>query len=191
MATPATPQNIASFSCYKSDSSSCPTTPSSYASESTPKGQGEIDEAYHHALQNENGLLRNELESFVQKMEEMQRQLDEYQYEREQQQEKSHRQWIAENLEEAQDVIDSIVGIKGITEDPLNAAIKLGISQPQQECEPSQNFYERWRNYCAEHKEQEEEHREPPSSSSSSSSYLHRVSISSSVVPSNEELYGY
>ena len=191
MATPATPQNIASFSCYNFDSSSCPTTPSSYASESTPKGkgQGEIDEAYHHALQDENGLLRNELESFVQKMEEMQRQLDEYKYEREQQQEKSHRQWIAENLEEAQHVIDSIVGIKGITEDPLNAAIKLGISQPQQECEPSQNFYERWRNYCAEHKEQEEEHHEPPSSSSSS--YLHHVSISSSVVPSNEELYGY
>ena len=119
----------------------------------------------------------------MQKMEEMQRQLDEYQHEREQQQEKSHRQWIAENLEEAQDVIDSIVGIKGITEDPLNAAIKLGISQPQQECELSQHFYERWRNYCAEHKE----HHEP----SSSSSYLHSVSISSSVVLSNEELYGY
>lgn len=185
MATPATPQNIASFSCYKSDGSSCPTTPSSHASDSTPKGheQGEIDEAYHHALQDENGLLRNELESFMQKIEEMQRQLDEYQREREQQQEKSHRQWIAENLEEAQHLIDSIVGIKGITEDPLNAAIKLGISQPQQE---SQNFYERWRNYRAEQKEQE--HHEPPSSSSS---YLHRVSISSSVVPSNEELYGY
>ena len=183
---------MASFSCYNSDSSSCPTTPSSHASESTPKGQGhgEIDETYHHALQDENGLLRNELESFMQKMEEMQRQLDEYQHEREQQQEKSHRQWIAENLEEAQDVIDSIVGIKGITEDPLNAAIKLGISQPQQECELSQHFYERWRNYCAEQKEreQEQEHQEPPSSSSS---YLHSVSISSSVVLSNEELYGY
>lgn len=188
MTTPTTSQKVASFSCYNSDGSSCPTTPSSHASESTPKGQGhgEIDETYHHALQDENGLLRNELESFMQKMEEMQRQLDEYQHEREQQQEKSHRQWIAENLEEAQDVIDSIVGIKGITEDPLNAAIKLGISQPQQECELSQHFYERWRNYCAEQKEQE--HQEPPSSSSS---YLHSVSISSSVVPSNEELYGY
>ena len=163
MATPATPQNIASFSCYNFDSSSCPTTPSSYASESTPKGkgQGEIDEAYHHALQDENGLLRNELESFVQKMEEMQRQLDEYQYEREQQQEKSHRQWIAENLEEAQDVIDSIVGIKGITEDPLGAAIKMGISH--ESCEY----------YCRTQQQ------------------LPRVSISSSIVPSNEELYGY
>jgi predicted nuclease with TOPRIM domain len=185
MATPATPQNIASFSCYNSDGSSCPTTPSSHASESTPKGQGqgEIDEAYHHALQDENGLLRNELESFMQKMEEMQRQLDEFQREKEQQQEKSHKQWIAENLEEAQHVIDSIVGIKGITEDPLNAAIKLGISHPQQqERGQSQNFNQRWRNYYGE--EEQPEHQEP-------SSYLHRVSISSSVVPSNEELYGY
>ena len=96
------------------------------------------------------------------------------------------KRWIRDNLEEAQRIIDNIVGIKGITEDPLNAAIKLGISQPQQECELSQHFYERWRNYCAEQKEQE--HQEPPSSSSS---YLHSVSISSSVVLSNEELYGY
>jgi len=55
-------------------------------------------------------------------------------YQNQQQQEQSHkqhqehRQWIADNLEEAQRIIDNIVGIKGITEDPLKAAVKLGIS---------------------------------------------------------------
>ena len=156
-------------------------------SELTPTGQREREDAEdaYYALQNENAILRRELDLIAERLEELQRCVDESQHHQQQQ---SHRQWIADNLEEAQQLIDNIVGIKGITEDPLNAAIKLGISQPQQECEPSQNFYERWRNYCAEHKEQEQEHHEPPSSSSS---YLHRVSISSSVVPSNEELYGY
>jgi DNA anti-recombination protein RmuC len=63
------------------------------------------------------------------------------------------KKWISENLEEAQQLIDNIVGIKGITEDPLKAASEAGIvyaEQPQQ-----------------------------------------HVSISSSIVPSNEELYGY
>jgi hypothetical protein len=45
-----------------------------------------------------------------------------------QQPHQSPQKWIAENLEEAQHVIDNIVGIKGITEDPLKAAIMLGIS---------------------------------------------------------------
>jgi hypothetical protein len=43
-------------------------------------------------------------------------------------QQQSHNQWITENLEEAQRIIDNIVGIKGITEDPLKAAMELGIS---------------------------------------------------------------
>ena len=71
------------------------------------------------------------------------------------------KKWISENLEEAQQLIDSIVGIKGITEDPLKAACEAGIvyaeqPQPQAQLQP-------------------------------------RVSISSSssIVPSNEELYGY
>jgi hypothetical protein len=72
-------------------------------------------------------------------------------HQHEQQQEQSHKQhkqWIAENLEEAQRIIDNIVGIKGITEDPLKAAIKMGISsyvtvdvhkqQHQQQHQPQQ-----------------------------------------------------
>lgn len=45
-----------------------------------------------------------------------------------QQPQQSPQKWIAENLEEAQRIIDNIVGIKGITEDPLKAAIKMGVS---------------------------------------------------------------
>ena len=37
----------------------------------------------------------------------------------------SHKDWIRNNLEEAQQIIDSIVGIKGITEDPLKVAAEL------------------------------------------------------------------
>jgi len=37
----------------------------------------------------------------------------------------SHKDWIRGNLEEAQQIIDNIVGIKGITEDPLKAAAEL------------------------------------------------------------------
>jgi parvulin-like peptidyl-prolyl isomerase len=54
-------------------------------------------------------------------------------YQNQQQQEQSHkqhqeyRQWIADNLEEAQRIIDNIVGIKGITEDPLKAAAAAGL----------------------------------------------------------------
>jgi hypothetical protein len=33
--------------------------------------------------------------------------------------------WICDNLEEAQQLIDNIVGIKGITEDPLKVAAEL------------------------------------------------------------------
>lgn len=35
------------------------------------------------------------------------------------------KRWICDNLEEAQQIIDNIVGIKGITEDPLKAAADL------------------------------------------------------------------
>jgi len=37
----------------------------------------------------------------------------------------SPKDWIRNNLEEAQQIIDSIVEIKGITEDPLKAAAQL------------------------------------------------------------------
>jgi len=37
----------------------------------------------------------------------------------------SHKEWIRDNLEEAQQIIDNIVGIKGITEDPLKVAAEL------------------------------------------------------------------
>ena len=37
----------------------------------------------------------------------------------------SHKDWIRGNLEEAQQIIDNIVGIKGITEDPLKVAAEL------------------------------------------------------------------
>jgi hypothetical protein len=42
-----------------------------------------------------------------------------------QEQRVSHKDWIRNNLEEAQQIIDNIVGIKGITEDPLKAAAEL------------------------------------------------------------------
>ena len=72
------------------------------------------------------------------------------------------KKWIRDNLEEAQQQIDSIVGIKGITENPMKAAKEAGIAENQ---EP---FYDI---------------RDDTS--------LPRVSISTSIVPSNEELYGY
>jgi hypothetical protein len=42
-----------------------------------------------------------------------------------QEQSVSHEAWIRNNLEEAQQIIDNIVGIKGITEDPLKVAAEL------------------------------------------------------------------
>ena len=45
--------------------------------------------------------------------------------EQRQQQRVSHKDWIRDNLEEAQQIIDNIVGIKGITEDPLKVAADL------------------------------------------------------------------
>ena len=39
--------------------------------------------------------------------------------------EETAKKWIRDNLEEAQHLIDNIVGIKGITEDPLKVAAEL------------------------------------------------------------------
>lgn len=140
----------ASFSCYKSDDSSCPTTPSSTGSHPNQEMQDMQEE--FHALQDENQFLRSKLDSLAETLEYMETRLEEQQ---------SHKQWIAENLEEAQHFIDNIVGIKGITEAPLSAAVKMGISYAE------------------------------PSDVELSHKQLPRVSISSSIVPSNEELYGY
>jgi len=179
------------FSCYESDASSCPTTPSSQESSQTPRTSRENKDAYY-ALLAENELLRNELKSFAERLEELEIQADINQKGHHQVQ--SPKDWIRENLEEAQHLIDSIVGIKGITEDPLNAAIKMGISQPQPAPKPElkdepkselkskpnpkptgeEMFYESYQYY-------DHQKKQPQS----------RVSISSSIVPSNEELFGY
>ena len=155
-----------SFSCYKSDASSCPTTPSSQASTPSARTERENKEAYY-ALQAENELLRDELESITEKLEELERRMAaSAAMSQQEKQRQSPQDWIRGNLEEAQHLIDNIVGIKGITEDPLKAAIKMGISQPQ----PQSQHSVRYREYQAQ---------------------MPRVSISSSIVPSDEELYGY
>lgn len=170
-----------SFSCYESDASSCPTTPSSQESSQTPRTSRENKDAYY-ALLAENELLREELESNAEKLEE----LLERELAASQQQRQSPKDWIRENLEEAQQLIDSIVGIKGITEDPLNAAIKMGISQPQPapkpqpQPQPQQKLQEQpQESYYERHIQQQQKVLVP------------HVSISSSIVPSNEELFGY
>ena len=84
------------------------------------------------------------------------------------------KKWIRDNLEEAQQMIDSIVGIKGITENPMKAAIEAGIVHQEEEEE-----------------EEEEEPRPRLEMQNVAKTRLPRVSISSSIVPSNEELYGY
>ena len=154
---------MASFSSNKSDASSCPTTPSSTGSHPNQEIQ-EIQEMQEefYALQDDNQFLRSKLDSLAETLEYLQTQLEEQQ---------SHKQWITENLEEAQHFIDNIVGIKGITEAPLSAAVKMGISY----AEPCDVIRERE----LSHKQQQKQQQHP------------RVSISSSIVPSNEELYGY
>jgi len=159
-----------SFSCYHSDASSCPTTPSSQASTPSSGTERENKDAYY-ALQAENELLRDELESLTEKLEDLERKMAASAMMSQQEKQKqiqSPKEWIRENLEEAQHLIDNIVGIKGITEDPLNAAIKMGISQPQPQ--PQYEHSVRYHEYQTQ---------------------MPRVSISSSIVPSNEELYGY
>ena len=83
------------------------------------------------------------------------------------------KKWIRDNLEEAQQMIDSIVGIKGITENPMKAAIEAGIVHQEEE------------------EEEEEEPRPRLEMQNVAKTRLPRVSISSAFVPSNEELYGY
>ena len=151
------------FSCAKSDASSCPSTPSPNSPTSTTSTSSRVKEEAYYALMTETTNLHAEVEA-------LREQLDYYhqqQQEQSQKQQQSPKDWIRDNLEEAQRIIDNIVGIKGITEDPLGAAIKMGISQPQ----PQQQQYNvRYHDY---------------------QSQMPRVSISSSIVPSNEELYGY
>jgi predicted transcriptional regulator len=134
----------------------------------------EMQEAFY-ALQDENQFLRSKLDSLAETLEYLETRVEEQdeqqqQQQQQQQQEQSHKQWIAENLEEAQHFIDNIVGIKGITEAPLSAAVKMGISY----AEPGDVVRERE----LSHRQQQQQQ-------------LQRVSISSSIVPSNEELYGY
>ena len=166
-----------SFSCYESDASSCPTTPSSHASTPTSRTERENNDAYY-ALLAENELLRNELKSVAERLEE----LLERGLAASQQQRQSPKDWIRANLEEAQQLIDSIVGIKGITEDPLNAAIKMGISQPQPapKPQPQQKLQEQpQESYYERHIQQQQKVLVP------------RVSISSSFMPADEVLSGY
>jgi wobble nucleotide-excising tRNase len=66
-----------------------------------------------YALIAENADLRAEVDALREHIENMERQ--------------GMKQWIQENLEEAQHLIDNIVGIKGITENPLKAAAAAGI----------------------------------------------------------------
>lgn len=115
-----------------------------------------------YALQEENQFLRSKLDSLAETLEYLQTRLEEQQ---------SPKQWIAENLEEAQHFIDNIVGIKGITEDPHGAAVKLGISYAE---EPNDDAVRDRELFYVEQQQQ-----------------LPRVSISSSIVPPNDELYGY
>ena len=132
------------FSCAKSDASSCPSTPSPT---STTSISSRAKEEAYYSLITEIANLHAEIEA-------LRDQLDYYHQLHEEQrvQQQSHNQWIAENLEEAQRIIDNIVGIKGITEDPLKAAIELGISshtatadhkqQQQQQQQPQRKILE-------------------------------------------------
>lgn len=65
--------------------------------------------------------MQQELNALRARVAELERELEEQQ----QQQRVSHKDWIRDNLEEAQQIIDNIVGIKGITEDPLKVAADL------------------------------------------------------------------
>jgi len=69
-------------------------------------------------IANINVIMQQELNALRARVAELEREL-------EQQQRVSHKDWIRDNLEEAQQIIDNIVGIKGITEDPLKVAAEL------------------------------------------------------------------
>lgn len=70
---------------------------------------------------NINVIMQQELNALRARVAELERELEEQQ----QQQRVSHKDWIRDNLEETQQLIDNIVGIKGITEDPLKVAAEL------------------------------------------------------------------
>jgi len=68
-------------------------------------------------IANINVIMQQELNALRARVAELEQQ--------QQQQRVSHKDWIRDNLEEAQQIIDNIVGIKGITEDPLKVAADL------------------------------------------------------------------
>jgi hypothetical protein len=98
------------YSCEKSETSSCPSTPSPT---STTSASSRVNQETLYALMAENADLRAEVDALREHIENLERQ--------------GTKQWIQENLEEAQQLIDNIVGIKGITENPLKAAAAAGI----------------------------------------------------------------
>jgi hypothetical protein len=70
--------------------------------------------------------MQQELDALRARIAELERERElEQQQKQQQQQRVSHKDWIRNNLEEAQQLIDNIVGIKGITEDPLKVAAGL------------------------------------------------------------------
>lgn len=89
------------------------------------------------------------------------------------------KKWIRENLEEAQLFIDRTVGIKGITEDPLKVAAQLEEYNSNVIAANTQGTLQA--QFLDNHDDDALTPCQP----------LPRVSISSSIVPSNEELYGY
>ncbi len=78
-----------------------------------------IVEHRNHSEQNINinVIMEQELNALRARIAELEQQ--------QQQQRVSHKDWIRDNLEEAQQFIDNIVGIKGITEDPLKVAAEI------------------------------------------------------------------
>ena len=117
------------FSCAKSDASSCPSTPSPNSPSSTTSTSSRAKEEAYYALMTETANLHAEVEALREQLDHQHEQQHQPQHQPQHQQpQQSPQKWIAENLEEAQRIIDNIVGIKGITEDPLKAAIKMGVS---------------------------------------------------------------
>ena len=117
------------FSCAKSDASSCPSTPSPNSPTSTTSTSSRAKEEAYYALMAETANLHAEVEALREQLDHQHEQQHQQQHQPQHQQpQQSPQKWIAENLEEAQRIIDNIVGIKGITEDPLKAAIKMGVS---------------------------------------------------------------
>jgi hypothetical protein len=75
------------------------------------------DRNHSDHIANINVIMQQELIALSARIAELEQQ--------QQQQRISHKDWIRDNLEEAQQIIDNIVGIKGITEDPLKVAAEL------------------------------------------------------------------